>query len=87
MVVLLVSYSLGLLLRQLANIDEMAKHSCCRRHGGTGIWSATTTWPKVAFSDWLEQVLRCANKLGRPVRDWQQLLPAADFPRTTLNRR
>ena len=35
---------------------------------------------KVAMSDWREQVLRCADKLGRPVREWQILNPAADFP-------
>ena len=45
-----------------------------------GILVCNNNLPKVAFSDWLEQVLRCASKLGRPVRDWQQLLPAADFP-------
>ncbi|MCY1280391.1 Ribosomal RNA large subunit methyltransferase K/L [compost metagenome] len=35
---------------------------------------------KVAMSDWRDQVLRCADKLGRPVRDCQVLAPAADFP-------
>jgi len=35
---------------------------------------------KVALEDWREQVLRCASKLGRPVRDCQVLAPAADFP-------
>ena len=35
---------------------------------------------KVAMADWREQVLRCASKLGRPVREWEQLPPAADFP-------
>ena len=35
---------------------------------------------KVAIEDWREQVLRCASKLGRPVREWEQLLPASDFP-------
>lgn len=35
---------------------------------------------KVALPDWREQVLRCAEKLGRPVREWQVLPPAADFP-------
>lgn len=35
---------------------------------------------KVAMADWREQVLRCADKLGRPVRDCQVLPPAADFP-------
>ncbi|TBV07342.1 class I SAM-dependent rRNA methyltransferase [Phytopseudomonas dryadis] len=35
---------------------------------------------KVPLGEWREQVLRCAGKLGRPVRDCEQLLPAADFP-------
>ncbi len=35
---------------------------------------------RVAMDDWREQVLRCADKLGRPVREWQALPPAADFP-------
>lgn len=35
---------------------------------------------KVDIEDWREQVLRCASKLGRPVREWEQLLPASDFP-------
>ncbi|MWV11669.1 SAM-dependent methyltransferase [Pseudomonas sp. R-28-1W-6] len=35
---------------------------------------------KVALPEWREQVLRCAEKLGRPVREWQVLPPAADFP-------
>lgn len=37
---------------------------------------------KVALEDWRQQVLRCAEKLGRPVRDCQVLTPAADFPST-----
>ncbi|MBB2493460.1 class I SAM-dependent rRNA methyltransferase [Aquipseudomonas ullengensis] len=35
---------------------------------------------RVAMDDWREQVLRCAEKLGRPVRDCQVLSPASDFP-------
>lgn len=35
---------------------------------------------KVDMDDWRQQVLRCAEKLGRPVRDWQVIAPAADFP-------
>ncbi len=35
---------------------------------------------KVELAEWREQVLRCADKLGRPVRDCQVLTPAADFP-------
>lgn len=35
---------------------------------------------KVELGEWRAQVLRCAEKLGRPVRDCQVLGPAADFP-------
>jgi 23S rRNA (cytosine1962-C5)-methyltransferase len=35
---------------------------------------------KVALGDWRTQVLRCAEKLGRPVRECQVLAPAPDFP-------
>ncbi|VXC98883.1 SAM-dependent methyltransferase [Pseudomonas sp. 8Z] len=35
---------------------------------------------KVDIDDWRTQVLRCAEKIGRPVRDCQMLAPAADFP-------
>jgi len=40
---------------------------------------------KVPMDDWREQVLRCASKLGRPVREHEQLPPAADFPSTDGN--
>jgi 23S rRNA (cytosine1962-C5)-methyltransferase len=35
---------------------------------------------RVTMADWREQVLRCATKLGRPVRDCQVMQPAQDFP-------
>ncbi|MFV3386570.1 class I SAM-dependent rRNA methyltransferase [Pseudomonas sp. NY15364] len=35
---------------------------------------------KVEMSDWRAQVLRCAEKLGRPVQDCQVIVPASDFP-------
>ncbi|TWI50868.1 23S rRNA (cytosine1962-C5)-methyltransferase [Pseudomonas duriflava] len=35
---------------------------------------------KVDMTEWQETVIRCANKLGRPVRDCQILPPASDFP-------
>ena len=35
---------------------------------------------KVELEDWRSQVLRCAEKLGRPVRDCQVIRPADDFP-------
>ncbi|MBD9655005.1 class I SAM-dependent rRNA methyltransferase [Pseudomonas sp. PDM12] len=40
---------------------------------------------KVPMDQWREQVLRCASKLGRPVREHEQLPPAADFPSTDGN--
>ncbi|RRV04092.1 class I SAM-dependent rRNA methyltransferase [Pseudomonas sp. v388] len=35
---------------------------------------------RVSMEDWREQVLRCASKAGRAVRDCQVMQPAADFP-------
>src|SRR3990167_2478751 len=45
-----------------------------------GVLICCNNLAKVALADWREQVLRCAEKLGRPVRDWQVLAPASDFP-------
>ncbi|WP_439886337.1 class I SAM-dependent rRNA methyltransferase [Pseudomonas sp. MBLB4123] len=45
-----------------------------------GVLVCCNNLAKVALVDWREQVLRCAAKLGRPVRDCQVLSPAADFP-------
>ena len=45
-----------------------------------GVLICCNNLAKVAMDDWREQVLRCAEKAGRPVRDWQVLAPAADFP-------
>ncbi len=45
-----------------------------------GVLICCNNLAKVAMADWREQVLRCADKLGRPVRDCQLLAPAADFP-------
>jgi 23S rRNA (cytosine1962-C5)-methyltransferase len=45
-----------------------------------GVLVCCNNLAKVPLDDWREQVLRCASKAGRPVRDWQLLPPAADFP-------
>jgi 23S rRNA (cytosine1962-C5)-methyltransferase len=45
-----------------------------------GVLICCNNMAKVAMADWREQVLRCASKLGRPVRDCQVLAPGADFP-------
>lgn len=45
-----------------------------------GVLVCCNNLAKVGLADWREQVLRCASKLGRPVRDCQQIEPAADFP-------
>ncbi len=45
-----------------------------------GVLVCCNNLAKVTLADWREQVLRCASKLGRPVRDCQQIEPAADFP-------
>jgi 23S rRNA (cytosine1962-C5)-methyltransferase len=45
-----------------------------------GVLICCNNLAKVAMADWREQVLRCADKLGRPVRDCQVIAPGADFP-------
>jgi 23S rRNA (cytosine1962-C5)-methyltransferase len=45
-----------------------------------GVLICCNNLAKVAMVDWREQVLRCADKLGRPVRDCQVITPGADFP-------
>jgi len=45
-----------------------------------GVLICCNNLAKVAMEDWRDQVLRCAAKIGRPVRDCQVLFPAADFP-------
>lgn len=45
-----------------------------------GVLICCNNLAKVSLADWREQVLRCASKLGRPVRESQVLTPAADFP-------
>ena len=45
-----------------------------------GVLICCNNLAKVAFDDWRDQVLRCAEKAGRPVRDWQVITPASDFP-------
>ncbi|VXC15138.1 class I SAM-dependent rRNA methyltransferase [Pseudomonas sp. 8O] len=46
--------------------------------GGTLVCSNNLA--KVEMNDWRTQVLRCAEKLGRPVQDCQVIAPAPDFP-------
>jgi 23S rRNA (cytosine1962-C5)-methyltransferase len=45
-----------------------------------GVLICCNNLANVAMGDWREQVLRCADKLGRPVRDCQVIAPGADFP-------
>ena len=45
-----------------------------------GVLICCNNLAKVSMDDWREQVLRCAEKAGRPVRDWQIMTPGADFP-------
>lgn len=47
-----------------------------------GVLVCCNNLARVAFDDWREQVLRCAEKAGRPVREWSRLGPGADFPST-----
>lgn len=50
----------------------------CTAEGGTLV--CCNNLAKVDLETWREQVLRCAERLGRPIRDVQVLAPAADFP-------
>lgn len=45
-----------------------------------GVLICCNNLAKVSMEDWREQVLRCATKAGRPVREWQVLTPGSDFP-------
>lgn len=45
-----------------------------------GVLICCNNLAKVRLDDWREQVLRCAAKVGRPVREWMLLPPAPDFP-------
>ncbi len=45
-----------------------------------GVLICCNNLAKVAMDDWRALVLRCADKLGRPVRDCQVIAPGADFP-------
>jgi 23S rRNA (cytosine1962-C5)-methyltransferase len=45
-----------------------------------GVLICCNNLAKVAMDDWRGQVIRCADKLGRPVRDCQIIAPGADFP-------
>ena len=45
-----------------------------------GVLICCNNLAKVAMADWREHVLRCAEKIGRPVRDCHVLAPASDFP-------
>ncbi|WXL26999.1 class I SAM-dependent methyltransferase [Ectopseudomonas mendocina] len=45
-----------------------------------GVLICCNNLAKVPMDEWRTQVLRCAEKLGRPVREWQVIAPASDFP-------
>lgn len=45
-----------------------------------GVLVCCNNLAKVNLDDWRDQVLRCAEKAGRPVRECSVLAPAADFP-------
>jgi 23S rRNA (cytosine1962-C5)-methyltransferase len=45
-----------------------------------GVLICCNNLAKVSMDDWREQVLRCAEKAGRPVRECTVMKPGADFP-------
>lgn len=50
-----------------------------------GVLICCNNLAKVSMDDWREQVLRCAEKAGRPVREWSVLTPGEDFPSMDRN--
>lgn len=48
------------------------------KEGGTLV--CTNNVAKVPMNEWLDTVQRCANKAGRPVKDFEILTPESDFP-------
>ncbi|TWC10654.1 MULTISPECIES: class I SAM-dependent rRNA methyltransferase [unclassified Pseudomonas] len=50
-----------------------------------GVLICCNNLAKVSMDDWREQVLRCADKTGRPVREWSVLTPGEDFPSMDRN--
>lgn len=47
---------------------------------GGGTLVCNNNLAKVSLEEWRSLVLRCAEKIGRPVRECRYLPPAADFP-------
>lgn len=45
-----------------------------------GVLICCNNLAKVSMDDWRNQVLRCAEKAGRKVREWNVMPPATDFP-------
>jgi 23S rRNA (cytosine1962-C5)-methyltransferase len=45
-----------------------------------GVLICCNNLAKVSMDDWREQVLRCAEKAGRPVRECTVMKPGGDFP-------
>lgn len=45
-----------------------------------GVLVCCNNLAKMSLDDWREQVLRCASKNARPVREWSVLTPDLDFP-------
>ncbi|MCG6576415.1 class I SAM-dependent rRNA methyltransferase [Pseudomonas sp. AF32] len=50
-----------------------------------GVLICCNNLAKVSMENWREQVLRCASKAGRPVREWSVLAPGDDFPSRDAN--
>lgn len=45
-----------------------------------GMLICTNNVAKVGMTEWLDVVRRCADKAGRPVRDYEVITPESDFP-------
>ena len=63
----------------LRDYQSLLKPALLATAGG-GTLVCCNNLAKVEMSEWRAQVLRCAEKLGRPVQDYQVIAPAPDFP-------
>lgn len=63
----------------IRDYPSVLKPSLLATHEG-GTLICTNNVAKVDFEEWLDVVRRCADKAGRPVRDYEIITPEADFP-------
>ena len=63
----------------IRDYPSVLKPSLLATHEG-GTLICTNNVAKVDFEEGMDVVRRCADKAGRPVRDYEIITPEADFP-------